>query len=148
MTYKEKKRKEKKRKEKKRKEKKRKEKKRKEKKSFNIQRKVSPHDGFRSEDVIIHKSIDNIYYDYQKTLLLISPFLSEKSIEKYKKAIKEVFIKKKGHNAASLMNNLNPIIRGWCNSFLSRQTRLAFKSNIPQVGSLHFKKRLALEMDA
>jgi RNA-directed DNA polymerase len=89
---------------------------------FNI--KVSPQDGYRSEDVIIHKSNDNIYYDYQKTLLLISP--SEKSIEKYKKAIKEVFIKQKGHNAASLINNLNPIIRGWCNSKLAWHSNRTF----------------------
>jgi RNA-directed DNA polymerase len=79
---------------------------------FNIR--VTPHDGFKKENVIIHKGSSNIIYDFDKTLLLIKP--SSKSVASFKAKVKDIFKSKRGHNAFSLILELNPLIRGWANS--------------------------------
>jgi RNA-directed DNA polymerase len=47
--------------------------------------------------------------------LLIKP--SPKSMQKIRNKLREVFLRRKGHNFLKLINEINPIIRGWANYF-------------------------------
>ena len=58
--------------------------------------------------------------------LLIKP--SRKSMQKIRDKLKEVFLRKKGHNILSLIKELNPIIRGWANYFEIGVSSKAFQS--------------------
>lgn len=62
-------------------------------------------------------------FDTSKTLLLIKP--SKKSIDNFKKSVKEVFTKYKQARTSLLIKELNPILRGWAlskNSWHSNRT--------------------------
>jgi RNA-directed DNA polymerase len=57
--------------------------------------------------------------------LLIKP--SHKSMQKIRDKLKEVFLRRKGHNFLKLISELNPIIRGWANYFRIGVSSEAFK---------------------
>lgn len=79
---------------------------------FNI--KLLPRDGATNKQVILELDNGNWWFDYPQTSLTIAP--SKKSIDKFKNTIKQAFKKCAGSNAATLINKVNPIIRGWANS--------------------------------
>jgi RNA-directed DNA polymerase len=58
--------------------------------------------------------------------LLIKP--SRKSMQKIRDKLKEVFLRKRGHNIFTLIKELNPIIRGWANYFRIGVSSKAFQS--------------------
>lgn len=55
-----------------------------------------------------------VRYDKNKVLLIIRP--SDKSIEKFKNSIRDIFVKSCSRSAYTLISKLNPVIRGWCQS--------------------------------
>ena len=57
--------------------------------------------------------------------LLIKP--SRKSMQKIRDKLKEVFLRRKGHNFLKLIKELNPIIRGWANYFRIGVSSEAFR---------------------
>ena len=78
---------------------------------FNI--KITPKDGYPIFKVI-QQTGDDFVYEYNKSLLLISPSL--KSINTFKGRIREAISRSKGRNAHRFIDKLNPIIRGWAQS--------------------------------
>jgi RNA-directed DNA polymerase len=74
---------------------------------------ITPKDGYLIDKVIQRKG-DDFTYEYDKTLLLIKPSL--KSINNFKNKVRELTMKGSGSNAETLINRLNPIIRGWAQS--------------------------------
>lgn len=79
---------------------------------FNFQ--IVPRDGYTRKNVICKDADEQYIYEFSKTLILIKP--SEKSVKKFKTKIKECFTRNIGKPAYTLIEELNPIIRGWANS--------------------------------
>lgn len=76
--------------------------------------KCLPRDGYENRDVILQLENGDWWFDYAQTGIYIVP--SKKSIEKFKDSIKTAFKECAGSNAATLINKVNPIIRGWAHS--------------------------------
>nr|YP_009184960.1 putative reverse transcriptase and HNH endonuclease [Hafniomonas laevis]ALO63096.1 putative reverse transcriptase and HNH endonuclease [Hafniomonas laevis] len=79
---------------------------------FTIQR--SKIDAARRNPLVIVKEHDQYSIKFYRTLLKTSP--SAKSVDKFKATVKGVFQKNFGSDAKTLIDQLNPIIRGWCQS--------------------------------
>lgn len=80
---------------------------------FNIR--ITPQDSSKkSSTVITENQTTGFDYNYNKTLLIIKP--SDKSVEKFKNSIRDIIVKSHGKSSLLLINRLNLVIRGWCQS--------------------------------